>query len=194
MFINKSKRVDDRIVSISQPHIRPIVRGKADTPVEFGAKINMSVVNGYVFLNEIRYNAFSEGKFLENAIIDYYTCFGLLPRKILADRAYVTRENRKICKDLGVALMGKPLGRPSKDGEKIYKSDHGKRSEIEGKFGTLKTRYTWSRVMARLPETGFFAISVAALAMNLSKKARALLCRLLWAGDFGPLLGIMLCA
>ena len=73
MFVNKTKRVNDRIVSISQPHIRPIVRGKAGTPVEFGAKINMSVVNGYVFLGEISYDAFHEGGLLENAIIDHYS-------------------------------------------------------------------------------------------------------------------------
>lgn len=52
MFQNRATSVKDRIVSISQPHIRPIVRGKEGTPVEFGAKINMSVVNGYVFLND----------------------------------------------------------------------------------------------------------------------------------------------
>ena len=35
MYDNKTSRVEDRIVSLSQPHIRPIVRGKAGTPVEF---------------------------------------------------------------------------------------------------------------------------------------------------------------
>ncbi len=39
MYENESKRIDDRIVSISQPHIRPIMRGKAGKPVEFGAKL-----------------------------------------------------------------------------------------------------------------------------------------------------------
>ena len=33
MYENEAKRIDDRIVSISQPHIRPIVRGKAGKPV-----------------------------------------------------------------------------------------------------------------------------------------------------------------
>ena len=33
----------NRIVSISQPNLRPIVRGKAKTPVEFGAKYDVSV-------------------------------------------------------------------------------------------------------------------------------------------------------
>ena len=29
MWDNKEQRIDDRIVSINQPHVRPIVRGKA---------------------------------------------------------------------------------------------------------------------------------------------------------------------
>ncbi len=35
MHENEANRIDDRIVSISLPHIRPIVRGKAGKPVEF---------------------------------------------------------------------------------------------------------------------------------------------------------------
>jgi hypothetical protein len=186
MFVGNTHRVDDRIVSISQPHIRPIVRGKAGTPVEFGAKINMSVVNGYVFLGEISYDAFHEGCLLENAIIDYYTRFHMLPAKILADQAFTTRENRKLCKELGITLACKPLGRPPKDAPPADKKDAGRRSEVEGKFGTLKTCYGWNRVMPRLPESGMAAIAVGALAMNLAKRASALLC-LLWSRRFCPL-------
>ena len=43
MYDNKTHKVKDRIVSISQPYIRPIVRGKAKAPVEFGAKLDMSI-------------------------------------------------------------------------------------------------------------------------------------------------------
>ena len=38
MWDNKEQRIDDRIVSINQPHVRPIVRGKAGKNTEFGAK------------------------------------------------------------------------------------------------------------------------------------------------------------
>ena len=43
MYRNKRHRCDDRIVSISQPYVRPIVRGKQDKPVEFGAKLSVSL-------------------------------------------------------------------------------------------------------------------------------------------------------
>ena len=41
MFINHTHRCDDRIVSISQPHVRPIVRGKQAAMVEFGSKLGL---------------------------------------------------------------------------------------------------------------------------------------------------------
>ena len=37
----------DRIVSIIQSHIRPTVRGKAGRKTEYGAKIGVSMVNGF---------------------------------------------------------------------------------------------------------------------------------------------------
>ena len=43
MYDNKVHSVPDRIVSISQPYIRPIVRRKAKAPVEFGAKLDLSI-------------------------------------------------------------------------------------------------------------------------------------------------------
>ena len=176
MYQEKSTRIDDRIVSLSQPHIRPIVRGKAGTPVEFGAKVNMSVVKGFVFVDEISYDAFYEGDLLENSIIDYYVRFGVLPSKILADNAYTSRDNRALCNSLGIKLMAKPLGRPPKGTvSEVDKGDVASRNEIEGKFGTLKTRYGWNRIMARLPETSITAIKVAAFAFNLDKLARLIL-------------------
>lgn len=47
-------------VSLSQPHIRPIVRGKAGKPVEFGAKLSASCSEGYVFLYRMSWDNFNE--------------------------------------------------------------------------------------------------------------------------------------
>ena len=47
---HKKQSISDRIVSLSQPHLGPIVRGKAGKPVEFGAKLSASYFEGYVFL------------------------------------------------------------------------------------------------------------------------------------------------
>jgi IS5 family transposase len=41
---NKTHSLVDRIVSIHQPQVRPIVRGKEKSKVELGSKINVSLV------------------------------------------------------------------------------------------------------------------------------------------------------
>ncbi|GGA36519.1 hypothetical protein CYANOKiyG1_54450 [Okeania sp. KiyG1] len=51
MWDNKEKRIDDRIVNINQPHVRPIVRVKAGINTEFGAKLSANCIDGYVFLH-----------------------------------------------------------------------------------------------------------------------------------------------
>ena len=172
MYQSRRNRISNRIVSISQPHIRPIVRGKAGKPVEFGAKVHMSMVNGYAFINEVSYEAYHEGEKLKDAILDYYQRFGMLPARIMADRIYTNRANRKLCRDWGIKLMGKPLGRPRKEPVEEETGKYGSRNEIEGSFGTLKTRYGWDRVMARLPETGMAVISASLCARNLAKLAK----------------------
>ena len=171
MYDAKTHSVQDRIVSISQPHIRPIVRGKASASVEFGAKIDAFTVHGYVFLSEIRFDAFNEGSLLENAIMEYVGHFGMLPNEILADRAYQTRENRQLCNKLGVRLMGRPPGRPPRNPNPDidHAADNARRNLIESRFGILKTCYGWRRVRARLVDTTMACIAVAALAFNLSR-------------------------
>lgn len=61
MYANKTHAVPDRIVSITQPHVRPIVRGKSNARTEFGAKVAVSVVNGYTFVDHMSYDSFNEG-------------------------------------------------------------------------------------------------------------------------------------
>ena len=53
MFNLKAKSIADRIVSLSQPHIRPIVRGKAGKKYEFGAKVSLSLCNGFSFCRSL---------------------------------------------------------------------------------------------------------------------------------------------
>jgi hypothetical protein len=65
MYEKKSKRIDDRIVSIAQPHIRPIVREKAGKPVEFGAKLSVSCFDNYVFLDHLSWDNFNESRDLK---------------------------------------------------------------------------------------------------------------------------------
>ena len=54
--------IPNRIVSISKPYVRPIVRGNEVKSVEFGAKVNNILVDGISFIEKLSFNPFSEEK------------------------------------------------------------------------------------------------------------------------------------
>ena len=178
MFQSKSHRIEDRIVSISQPHVRPIVRGKVRTNVEFGAKLSLVMKDGWAFLDNLQWDAYHEGTDLKRAILTYKARFGYYPEAVLADKIYLTRENRRFCKDLGIRLSGPRLGRPPKQENKEQKrmayQDACERNAIEGKFGEGKRIYGLGLIRARLKETSETTIALQILNLNISKALRDL--------------------
>ena len=88
MLVSKTHSVPDRIVSLSQPWIRPIVRGKSKAPTEFGVKISVSVVNGYTFIDRMSFDAYNEGDAEEfvHVVEEFRRRFGHYPERILADK------------------------------------------------------------------------------------------------------------
>ncbi len=176
MYENKIQRIENRIVSLSQPHIRPIVRGKAGTPVEFGAKLSVSCRDGYVFLDRIDWNNFNESLDLKAQVEAFKEARGVYPESVHVDRIYRTRENRAFCKERGIRISGPPLGRPpadvSREKKRQAQEDERIRNTIEGKFGVAKRRFSLNRVMAKLPHTSQTAIAITFLVMNLSSLLR----------------------
>lgn len=177
MYTAHSHQVDDRIVNIHQPHVRPIVRGKAKAKVEFGAKLAMSLVNGYALIEKVSWDNFNEGTTLIASVEMYKTRFGYYPKEILADQIYRNRENMAFCKENGIRLSGPKLGRPSKEDnlleqKRLTYQDSCDRNAIEGKFGEGKRRYGLGRIRARLVQTSESMIVLQLLVMNLERKLR----------------------
>lgn len=190
MYDQRCHRISGRIVSISQPHVRPIVRGKASAPTEFGAKLSASLVNGYAFLDRLDWDPFNESGDLIGQIETYKQRFGCYPESVHADTIYRTRNNRNFCKKHDIRLSGPPLGRPPKkteenaqelkDRKKQQHQDELDRIPIEGKFGQSKRRFSLNRVMTKLSETSETAIAIVFIVMNLEKWLQKLLFTLLW--------------
>lgn len=76
---SKTHSVEERIVSISQPHVRPIVRGKASAKVEFSAKVAGSRVRDCFWIEKQSWNNFNEGTELIPAIERYQQRHGCYP-------------------------------------------------------------------------------------------------------------------
>lgn len=168
MYTEKTHQSDHRIVSIHQPHVRPIVRGKTTAKVEFGAKIHLSLVNGIAFLEDLSWEAFNESTRLMDAVSRYKKRFGFYPKELLADKIYCTRDNRKQLKLLGISLRAKPLGRPKAVEAHV---SPGERNPIEGKFGQGKRAYGMGRIKARLAKTSESWIASIIMVLNLVKLA-----------------------
>ncbi len=171
MYENRSHRIDDRIVSLTQPHVRPIVRGKAGTPVEFGAKLSVSYSDGYCFLDHLRWDNFNESQDLQLQLEQYKQRFGYYPESVHVDRIYRTRANRAICKERGIRISGPLEGRPPANPQpeliRQQREDERFRNAIEGKFGQAKRRFSLDRIMARLSDTAESTIAITFLVMNL---------------------------
>ena len=181
MYEKRKHSIPDRIVSISQPHVRPIVRGKAANPVEFGAKISGALVDGYAHVDHISWDAFNENQDLIEQVELYKARYGFYPESVIVDDIYGTRANRKYMKERGIRLSCKPLGRPKKMSEEERKAfwkqrrqDARVRNGIEGKFGEGKRKYGLDRIMAKTAPTSESWICSIFFVMNLARWERVL--------------------
>jgi len=185
MYANNSHRVDDRIVSISQPHVRPIVRGKAGKPTEFGAKLSISVVGGFSFVDQHSWDNYNEGGDLIEQIETYHRRFGCYPESVHVDKIYRNRKNRAFCKKHGIRMSGPPLGRKPQNisaaDKKQAAADEAIRNHVEGKFGQAKRRFSLGRIMTKLASTSAAQISLSFLVMNLERALRQFFLALFFA-------------
>jgi IS5 family transposase len=172
--------IDNRIVNIYQPYVRPIVRGKDKAQVEFGAKLGVSIQNGYARINTLSWEAYNEGTDLKKQVEAYKKLNGCYPEVVIADKIYGTRENRQWLKELGIRYSGKPLGRPSVKSQTQYfkrrqKIEQGIRNQVEGKFGQGENGYNLNKVRARAAKTSESWIAAIFFVMNLIKFSKELL-------------------
>ena len=181
MYEQKKKSIPNRIVSISQPYIRPIVRGKAKTPTEFGAKLDMSVDDkGMARLEKLSFDAYNESDVLIGAVERYYERYGYYPDRALCDEIYRNRKNLKFCKEHGIRLSGKPLGRPKKDpsvDHKVEYQDAVDRIEVERGFSLAKRKFGLGCIWTKLESTSRCSIVLSIIAMNVHRLTAISFCQ-----------------
>ena len=74
--------IPNRIVSVSKPYVRPIVRGKETKTVEFGAKCNNILIDGISFIEKLSFN---EGTRLKHCVSLSEKLTGVPVKKIRGD-------------------------------------------------------------------------------------------------------------
>ena len=171
MYRNNTHQCEHRIVSIHQPHVRPIVRGKASAKVEFGPKLGVSLNCGYARIDKFSWDAYNECNDVEAQVEAYKQIHGHYPEILLVDKIYLTKDNRKWLNEREISITNKPLGRPKKETsyEKSKKKKlKNKRNQIEGKFGEGKNGNSLNKVRARLKDTSESWVAGIFFVMNLN--------------------------
>ena len=179
MYDDRKHQVSDRIVSVAQPYVRPIVRGKSGKHTEFGSKFSVSLVKGFAFLDHLDWDAFNESMDLKGQVEQYRERFGFYPEEVIVDAIYGTRDNRNYLKKHGITFSGKALGRPpkltdeeAKFARKRLRAQARLRNRIEGKFGEGKRKYDLDRVKAKTMHTSESWIAAIFFVMNLARWQR----------------------
>ena len=185
-FRNNDSResIPNRIVSLSKPHLKPIVRGKEVKSVEFGAKVNNILVDGISFIEKLSFNAFNEGTRLVHCLKMHKKLFGVEAKKVGGDTGYAGTENRDYCNANGIQTSfvkrGRPFGEKKKEKDLVRKElARVRATAMEGSFGTQKEHYDLRRVKARTKRTeilyiffGIHTANVVQLADRIEQRAR----------------------
>ena len=172
MHNENTNRIDDRIVSIYQPYVRPIMRGKARHKVEFGSKNGISLQHGYVLLEKLSWDAYNECNDLQAAANNYKRMHGYYPEWIITDSIYHTKANKTFCQQNHIKLIGKRLSKralskmTSKE-RKEYRELHNSRNHVEGKFGQGKNGYELNEIKAKYANTSASWIAAVYFVMNI---------------------------
>lgn len=143
-----------RIVSIDRPYLRPIVRGKENKRVEFGAKVNNIQIDGISFIEHHSFEAFNEGTRLRQCVEYQQSLTGVKVTRIGMDTIYATNANRRYCTENGITTNFVRKGPKPKDEPADVSSARRiignlRATVMEGSFGNQKLHYGVGRISAR---------------------------------------------
>ena len=176
------KEVKHRIVSIDRPYIRPIVRGKENKRVEFGAKVNNIQIDGISFIEHHSFEAFNEGTRLKQCIEYQESLTGVKVTRIGMDTIYASNENRKYCTEQCITTNfvrkgPKPKDEPSDVSTARRIIGNLRATVMEGSFGNQKQHFGVGRIAARNRHSEtlllFFGIHMANAATLVARQLAA---------------------
>ncbi len=172
MYKTKTNRCNDRIVSISQPYVRPIVRGKVGKKVEFGAKIGLVEMEGFSKALTLSWDAYNESSDLIPHVEAYKELYGYYPEVVMVDKIYGTNANRKWCTERNIRMTLHPKGKRkalTPYEKRKRKKEHNERNHVEAKFGQAKRGYGLNAIRAKLNDTSKSWIGVILFVTNVIK-------------------------
>lgn len=179
-LVLQGEKPKDRIVSIYDLEARPIPKGKANKPCEFGQEVQIQEDEHFVTNWEIN-NKTSDTAFFPKAINKHKELFEKFPCTVATDRGYWSPDNKKYAEDLGIKNISIPKKGKLNDTEKefqntrAFKQAQCFRAGGEAKISLLKRAYELGRCkyqgnagMARWVGGGILACNLVTMAKLIS--------------------------
>ena len=146
----------------------------AGVDVEFGPKAAVSHVDGFLFLDRISHDNFSEAgtSIVEEQLASYEKRFGKKPPSLTADNLYGTRANRQLIQEQQIRGAFKPLGRRPKGEhppDRWFKAKQRERNRIEGHIGHGKQHFRLDRILYDGEDGSEMWVRAGILGMNLKR-------------------------
>ena len=173
MYKSRKKSIAERIVSLHKPYVRPIKTGKERKPTEFGPKLTLTHVDGYLLADHVSFDNYHEGTRLVHSVELFEKRFGKKPDFVSSDQSFGSKDNRDYLNKQDIRFAVKPLGRPKKenltDAEKRWrKKKYTERNHIEGAIGNSKNHYALGLVRTKTKKTEYAWIRFALMSRNLA--------------------------
>lgn len=166
---------EDKIVSIFEPHTDIIVRGKANTPVEFGHKILLVERKGGLITDYavLKGNPSDEGH-VAPVLERHRSSFGAAPRLFAGDRGFYSAANLQVCRDAGVKVECIPQRgghktpeREAYENSRAFRRGQRFRAGVEGRISVLLRGRGMRRCLNQGLERFEVFVGAAVLANNL---------------------------
>jgi transposase, IS5 family len=164
--------IKDRIVSLQQPHIRPIVRGKEGKRVEFGAKVNVIRVGSVSVIDRFSFDSFNETTCFESACTKYSAITGTCTH-MGADAIFASNGNRRFATQSKITTNFPQKGRQIVDEDKRQAQKQARSviaklraTRMEGSFGNEKEHYDVHKIMSKTPQSQKCSLLCALLTAN----------------------------
>jgi hypothetical protein len=174
LFVEIRKRVGHKqFDSLSADLIRTVKCKKVGSQIEFGAKLGVSLDDGFARINTFSWDAYHEAGDLIKQVEEYRALHSHYTELVQVDKIYATQENRRWLKERGIRITASPLvRRPVKEKQSYYqkskaRKEAAERNHIEGKFGQGKNGYGLNQIRARLKETSESWVACIFFVMNL---------------------------
>ena len=149
-------RFDGKIVSVFEPSVEVIRKGKAGKPNEFGKMVKLQEAENQIIVDyEVYARRPHDTELLIPAITIHWAKLGRVPRLVAADAAFYSSKNEAAAKTMGVkrvCIPNRSTKRPERKREqkkRWFRNEQKWRTGCEGRISVVKRRHGLDRCRYR---------------------------------------------